>query len=98
MILLLGEEPLVNGDSAGDQTALEKISPGTSVGSTASTTTNNTCSHIPNKVAVDPSFSYLCPQPQHIQQFEGLFFVPPTEMTIQVIAPKGKQYIAKLIL
>ncbi|XP_057315286.1 uncharacterized protein LOC130656447 isoform X2 [Hydractinia symbiolongicarpus] len=57
--------------------------------STSSTHLLNQPSVLPKMVTVDPTLKYLCPPPQRMKQFEGLFFVPPSELTVEIVSSRG---------
>ena len=39
---------------------------------------------------LDSMFQFLCPKPKIIKQFNGFFFVLPTELTVQLVGKRGK--------
>uniref|UniRef100_A0A7M5UUI9 Uncharacterized protein n=2 Tax=Clytia hemisphaerica TaxID=252671 RepID=A0A7M5UUI9_9CNID len=40
-------------------------------------------------VELDSMFQFLCPTPKFMKQYKGLFFVPPTQLIVQLIGKEG---------
>ena len=51
----------------------------------------------PLQIEVDPIVNLLCPQPQRVKQFKGLYFVPPKDLAVLVIGTKGKYAFYNLL-
>ena len=44
---------------------------------------------LPETVEIDSNCKYLCPVPQKMKQFKGLYFVPMDDIKLILTGPKG---------